>query len=160
MGKEALIKSTIASSLGWDENDEKPVDRLTAIGMAHNPLGSLILRAYGDDRDAYFEAYCIVGRLVRVRADKVRISANRAASAVLADIIDQRCHTCQGRGQIRNKESVHICPTCNGSALRDTRIIRRKVGGKDIPDGLYSEIFRIYADAVVNLIRATNQMLE
>lgn len=157
MSRETLIRSTVTHSLAWDENSERPIDRLTAIAYANDMLGSLIVRAFAGDEQAYFHAATQVS--MKIRRKCVNISAIRVASAVLTDILDQRCGTCHGRGQMEIGKVVHVCPTCNGSKLRDTRYSPRKVGGKQIPDDLYRLTYEQFSEALSRTVgRAQNYL--
>lgn len=149
MSREALIISTIASSLEWDETRPRQVDRVAAIGMANDPLGAFILHAMAGDMKAATDAVSIVSRAIRPHCRN--ISAARVAAAVLADLIDQRCKPCGGRGVVYSSGVPSTCKSCQGSKLADTRKIKRKVGGKAIPDDLYSKTYIHFSNSLNNI---------
>ena len=157
--RESLVVSVVSGSLAWDDNQEKAVDRVTAIGLAHDQIGALVIRSMANDEASRIELVRLVS--CRIRSKCINISASRVAASVLADVIDTACETCGGMGTMQVENGVvKVCHSCNGSKLRDTRRNPRKVGGKRIPDELYSKTYAIYSDGIDRMMHKVKFLLD
>ena len=102
MGKEAMIKSTVASSLEWDENAERAVDRVTAIALAarRNELGSAMLRVEALDDATLRKAVLLVARRLNHQFRIARDFAERMAVAAVQEYMQPGSVTCGGTGSV------------------------------------------------------------
>lgn len=163
MGKETLIRSTYASSLAWDENQESQVDRVAAIGMAGrgNELGSAMLRVEALDPVAMRQVVLIViRRLVHVHRI-TRGAGERIALAAVREIMLPWCPQCGGRGELHNEgEAVISCQQCSGIGLhRFSNRERAELAGAHNPK-IYEAALCHVRDAVGQIVRRAGWALE
>lgn len=134
MGREQLVKSTMASSLAWDDTNERAVDRVTAIGMAakKNEIGAAMLRVEALDESALRRVILLSIRNLNHKHRISRGMAERISLAVLREHLQQSCSCCGGIGEIKVSDVVSICPECLNTGRRRYTDSDRKlmVGGK------------------------------
>lgn len=164
MGKEALVKATVASSLGFDSNIEqqRQVDRVMALGMASrgNQLGSAIVHAEGLDELARREVVLLSARRL-VRKNRVNMDfARNIAYAAMMEYMHPRCRSCGGIPFSDAKVS-EVCPSCNGTGLHRYSDRERAEMAKtqNVPTRLYELALREIRDAVGFAVQGANRRL-
>jgi hypothetical protein len=162
-GRESLVKSTCASSLVWDENTERAVDRMTAIGMVarNNELGAAMLHAEALDAVALRKVVLLVVRHLHHTHRIARGFGEKIAIAVMREYMQPGCPTCGGQREIRNEgEAVHICAACGGTGVhRYTDSSREGMIGGRYNKAAYESALRQVRDAMAGVVSAANGRL-
>ncbi len=163
MGHETLIRCTIASSLAWDENVEKQIDRVTAIAFAsrRNELGAAMLRVEALDAQAMRKVVLLVVRRLNHKHHITRGFAERMVMAVLQEILQPGCTTCCGKGEIhREAETVTVCQNCGGTGLhRFADRDRLAMVGGTFNREAYDYALCLIRDSLKNILNSANNRL-
>lgn len=163
MGRETLIRSTMASSLEWDANQEQSVDRVTAIAFStkHNELGSLMLRVEAMDVQSLRKVTLIVTRELNHKHRITRGFAERMANAVLRECLHPHCVGCGGRKELHSEgEVVLTCSICGGTGLhRYTDQDRRNLVGSGYNKAVYAGALGYVMDALRMAVSGANNRL-
>lgn len=162
MGREALVKSMIAGSLLWNDHEERPIDRITAVAYARqNEVGAAMLRVEALDAAALRKVILLIVRRLNHKFHITRGFAERMAFAVLHEYYRPNCIFCGGKGEIHPKANIiQACPNCSGTGLhhytdRDRVAL---VGGKYNQDA-YENAMAYIRDSLAILVRDTNRRL-
>lgn len=162
-GREALVKATCARSLGWDDNEEKAVDRMTAIGLAarKNELGAAMLHAESLDAEALRKVVLLVVRRLNHSHRISRGFGEKIAVAVLREYMNPHCPACGGKRETHIEgEAVIVCLHCEGLGLhRYTDASRAEMIGGRYNKTAYESALRYVRDAMVGMVSAANGRL-
>lgn len=162
MGHETLIKCTVAGSLEWDDNNERAVDRVTAIGMSarRNELGAAMLHAEALDEAAMRKVILLVVRKLNHKHRIARGFANRIALAVLHETMCPGCIYCGGKGEIQQGDMVTGCSVCNGTGWhRYTDADRSSLVGGAYNKVAYDAALAQVRDALSLIVRTARSHL-
>lgn len=163
MGHEMLIKSTVASSLAWNDNHEQAVDRVVAVAIAskHNELGALMLRVEAFDAQSMRKVIALVVRQINRRYRITRGFSERIAQSALQECLHPHCTVCVGRGELHhNGEVVMVCIHCGGSGLkRYSDKDRREMVGSTFDKFAYEGALGYMRDALRMIVVSSNQRL-
>lgn len=164
MGHETLIGCTQAKTLAWDENYEKPVDRIVAIAHAtrRNPMGGLMLRIEALDASSLRKVILLITRSLARTHNINRSHGERIAVAVLMEIMQPGCPYCGGKGEIHPEaEAVTSCSSCGGTGLhRYSNTDRAGMAGGKFNAKAYEAALNQARDALVKVVRAANNLLD
>lgn len=118
MIREQVLSALLSKDLAWQADFERPIDRLTALGLS-DPLGSALWRfKYLHDRASYQRALHLLAHKVAQRT-RVELSYARSlAAAAIKEYAIDSCDKCGGRGHIF--EGIHAgkCKPCDGTGLK------------------------------------------
>ena len=119
------FSATALANLDWDENSERPIDRVAASGKI-NELGLLLWKAkYQLEAEAYRRvqiALCeIYGKRYR---DAPPIRAALVGQA-LREFLAPACRACRGVGEMMVNDRRVVCEDCGGSKLHRYSDIER-----------------------------------
>ena len=162
MGRESIVKSTVATSLGWDENLEKQVDRVTALGMAtrKNHLGSAIVHAEALDADSMRKVVLLVTRHIIKECRIARTHAERIAFSALQEHLKPRCRACGGIPYLEARVA-ECCPACGGTGLhRYGNTERRNMCGGKYNEKAYEAALNEIRDRLSAAVRGAGDRLE
>lgn len=163
MGHETLIGCTMATSLKWDDNQEKAVDRVTAIAISskRNELGALMLRVEATDAQSLRKAIKLIARRLNHKHRVSRGFAERMANAVLHECLHPHCTHCEGRGERHSEgEAVLTCTHCSGSGLRRyTDRDRHSIVGSPFNKPAYECALGFVRDSLHTIVRGANYVL-
>lgn len=114
MIQERIASDVHSENLAWDENYQKAIDRITALGMT-DALGSELLRfKYANDRNAGPRALHLLAHKAKF-ALKVELSYARSlARACIKEFLMDACDKCNGTGVIGRDK----CAKCDGSGVK------------------------------------------
>ena len=114
MIQEKIASDVHSANLAWDENYQRAIDRITALGMTDS-LGAELLRLkYGNDRAAGKRAICLLAHKAKF-ALKVELSYARSlATAAIKEYLIDTCEKCHGTGVIGRDK----CSKCDGSGMK------------------------------------------
>jgi hypothetical protein len=164
MGKETLVKATCTSSLAWDDNQERAVDRMTAIGVAarRNELGAALLRVESLDESALRKVILLVTRRLNHRHRIARGFAEKMAGAILQEFLNPHCPACGGKREIHlDGHPVIACHACSGSGTRRyTDTARCSMVGGGYNKAAYEHGLGYVREAMAGMVSAANQLLE
>ena len=161
MGKETMIKSTVASSLEWDENAERAVDRVTAIALSarRNELGSVMLRVEALDDASLRKAVLLVARRLNHQFRITRGFAERMAVAAVQEYMQPGCITCGGTGSV-TQGVVMVCIRCDGSGFRRySDADRRTMIGGSFNKKAYEDALQFVRDSVRSVVTGAGARL-
>ncbi len=166
MGQERLIKSVMAESLMWAETEERPVDRIAAIGlcMKHSryvAVGDAMLRVDALDGQALRKVVLLVIRRLNKRYKVERGFAQRIAIATLHELLRTNCIHCGGKGVVHVKGSLSVtCTQCDGTGLhRYTDRDRQALVRGNYKREAYEDALNYLRDSVVAVVSASNRRL-
>lgn len=163
MAHETLIRCTTAKTLEWDENHEKPVDRIVALAHAtrRNDLGGLMLRVEALDAASLRKAILFITRTLAHTHNINRAHGERIAVAVLREILHPGCPCCGGKGEIhRENEATTLCNQCRGTGLhRYSNADRMGMVGGKLNSKAYETALNQARDALVRAVRSANKHL-
>ena len=163
MGREALIKATSATSLGWDDNQEKAVDRIVALGMAtrENALGSAILHAEALDEASMRNVILLATRTLHHKHRITRHFCERIVMAALVEHMHPRCRSCGGMPFIEARVAT-VCPDCKGSGFHrySDRERSRMIGVTKYPTKAYEAALTAIRDSLSRAVGGANGRLE
>lgn len=117
--REKIVGAFESKSLAWEQDFERAIDRLTAVGMS-DALGSALFRAkYCNDAAAYQQALAI---LAKDGAKKLRVMpgyARKLAKVAIKEwIVDADPH-CRGSGVFVQSNGIGVsCPKCGGTGMK------------------------------------------
>jgi hypothetical protein len=117
--KEKIVGAVQSSNLRWNENEEKAIDRITALGLS-DPLGSALFRfKYCNDSAAYQRALALLAKKGATRLKVMPGYARMLAKAAIKEwAVDADPH-CQGSGLFMQKNGVVVtCTKCGGTGMR------------------------------------------
>jgi hypothetical protein len=114
MIRERVASDVHSANLAWDENYQKAIDRITALGMT-DALGAELLRfKYANDRAAGARALHLLAHKAKF-ALKVELSYARSlAKAAIKEFLIDACDKCNGTGVIGRDK----CSKCDGSGVK------------------------------------------
>ena len=114
MIQEQIATDVHSANLAWDENYQKAIDRITALGMT-DALGAELLRLkYANDRHAGTRALHLLAHKAKF-ALKVELSYARSlAKAAIKEYLIDTCEKCHGTGVIGRDK----CTKCDGSGVK------------------------------------------
>jgi len=114
MIQEHIASDVHSANLAWDENYQKAIDRITALGMS-DALGAELLRfKYANDRHAGTRALHLLAHKAKF-ALKVELSYARSlAKAAVTEYLIDTCEKCNGTGVIGRDK----CSKCHGSGMK------------------------------------------
>lgn len=163
MGRETLIRATMASSLAWDDNHQKPVDIVTAIALSskHNELGSLMLRVEALDAQSMRGVILLIIRRLNHKHHITRGCAERMAQSVLTECLQPHCPDCGGCGELHHDgEAVLTCTHCSGSGFRRyTDQDRLTMIGSPYNSKAYTGALGWVRDALREIVNGANNRL-
>lgn len=163
MGREALAKATMASTLAWDDNNEMPIDKMTAIAFSarNNEVGALLLRVDALDDVAMRKVILLIVRKLNHEYRIARGFGNRIAVSVLHELLRAGCVSCGGKGEIhRDAGSVLPCHQCGGTGLqRYTDMDRASLVGGVYNKKAYSAALQFARDALTRIVTGANKRL-
>jgi hypothetical protein len=163
MSHETLIKCTIAHSLGWEEFEEQPVDRVTAIGFStrFNEVGEAMLRVDALDAPSLRKVIFLVVRRLNQRHQITRGFAEKMAFATLHEYMRPNCIYCGGKGEVHAKGTVvTVCAYCNGSGLhRYSDGDRGSLIGGKYNQRAYEDALAYVRDAVRSVVVSSGRRL-
>ncbi|HLP99199.1 MAG TPA: hypothetical protein VK149_12230 [Sideroxyarcus sp.] len=162
MGREALAKAVVASSLGWDENQERQIDRVTALGMAtrKNELGAAIVHAEALDESSIRKVVLLVARHVTIKTGVTRSHAEKVTTAALQEHLKPRCRACGGIPYIEARVA-QCCPSCGGTGLhRYGNMERRNLCGGKYNEKAYEAALNEIRDRLGAAVCGANGRLE
>lgn len=160
MGRETLIKATVAGSLEWDIH-EQAVDRITALALSRNAIGSAMIHADGLDAQSLRKVVFLVVRKLNHRYRLNRGFGEKIVLAALKELMQPHCPTCNGKGEIHNEgEAVVGCQSCSGTGLhRYSDSVRAELIGGSLHGKAYSFAIASIRDAVsVTVLIANNRL--
>jgi hypothetical protein len=118
MIREPVVSALLSKDLAWHAEFERPIDRLTALGLS-DPLGAALWRfKYLHDRSSYQRALHLLAHKVAQRT-RVELSYARSlSSAAIKEYVIDSCDKCGGRGHVF--EGIHAgkCRACDGSGMK------------------------------------------
>lgn len=163
MGYERFIKSTIAHSLRWCDNDEGSIDRITAIGFStkKNEVGDAMLRVDALDASAARKVILLVVRRLHQRHKLTRGFAEKMALACLHEYMRPNCIYCGGKGEIHQESApVTTCSSCNGTGLhRYSNGDRNALIGGGYSEKAYEDALSYVRDAVRRVVVQSTRWL-
>jgi hypothetical protein len=114
MIRERVASDVHSANLAWDENYQKAIDRITALGMT-DALGAELLRfKYANDRASGTRALHLLAHKAKF-ALKVELSYARSlAKAAIKEYLIDACEKCHGTGVIGRDK----CSKCDGSGVK------------------------------------------
>ena len=159
MGREEIIKSTMAKSLEWDENIPRQVDTIVALGMATrgNALGSAMLHGEGGDVASMRHVVELVANKLIKKHRISRQTAENIALTALKELSSPFCRCCGGITEVFAPNAVIVtCHVCNGSGLHRHTDSERiaMMGGSKMHSAAYDAALTIMRDAVSEIGRA------
>jgi hypothetical protein len=110
--------ATSHAGLGWDETQEKAVDRVAAAGRASYLQANIWKACYlAEDRATLAAVRGLThAYLARYKNDNAGIALKIVAQA-LHEYIYRQCKTCSGRGEMRGALLVKVCEACSGTGI-------------------------------------------
>lgn len=159
MGRERLIKSTVAHSLQWKEFDEGAVDQITAMGWAsrYDPdeLGIAIIQTDALDQKSARKVLYLVSRHLVRHYSIHRDYAKRVVFSALQEYLFPNCLYCGGKGELHaSNEVVSGCPHCHGSGKHRYSNLERSVllGKFRYREKIYEEALKLIRDKAGRLV--------
>jgi hypothetical protein len=118
MIREQVVSALLSKDLAWHADFERPIDRLTALGLS-DPLGAALWRfKYLHDRASYQRALHLLAHKVTCQL-KVELSyARQLSTAAIKEYAIDTCDKCNGVGHIY--EGIHAgkCRPCDGAGMK------------------------------------------
>lgn len=107
--------ATAYAGLGWDENQEKAIDRVAASGKATSLGISLWRSKYQLESRSYQKAHALALEIFAKRyRDSLRI-AQECVWQALREYVDMSlCSACNGQGGLLIDQKWATCPVCDG----------------------------------------------
>ena len=155
MGRESLVRTTSASNLAWDDNHEKSIDRVTALGIAakENSMGVAVLHAEGLDEESLARTILLLARNMVKKSRCGMAYAKKIATAAMREHLMPKCRTCGGV-QYDNARVATVCPSCRGTGLhRYTDTDRAQMAGIPRVTRLYTDALQMIRDSAANAAR-------
>lgn len=114
MIQEQIATDVHSANLAWDDNYQRAIDRITALGMS-DALGAELLRfKYANDHAAGKRAIHLLAHKAKF-ALKVELSYARSlAKAAIKEFLIDTCEKCHGTGVIGRDK----CSKCDGSGVK------------------------------------------
>lgn len=118
MIRERIASDVHSSNLAWNENHQKAIDRITALGMT-DALGAELLRfKYANDRHAGTRALHLLAHKAKF-ALKVELSyARTLARAAIKEYLIDGCEKCNGTGIVKDAGHASSCTKCGGTGVK------------------------------------------
>lgn len=118
MMQERIASDVHSTNLAWDENYQKAIDRITALGMT-DALGAELLRfKYSCDRSAGARALHLLAHKAKF-ALKVELSYARSlAKAAIKEYLIDGCEKCNGTGIVMDGARAFSCRKCEGTGVK------------------------------------------
>ena len=167
MKQERFIKCVMTHSMHWSNTEERPVDRVAAIGMVtrHNEeimIGEKMLRVDALDADSLRSVILKTSRRLNHRHRINWAFAKKMTFAVLHELLRQNCIHCGGQGNIHQKGSVTVtCSHCAGSGLHFyTNGDREALIGNKYNQKAYEDALNYLRDSVYEIVRRSEKRLE
>ena len=161
MGRESLVRATSASNLAWDDNHEKSIDRVTALGVAAkiNSLGVAVLHAEGLDEESLTRTILLLARGMVKKSRCDMVYAKKIATAAMREHMMPKCRTCGGV-QYDNARVATVCPSCRGTGLhRYTDTDRAQMAGIPRVTRLYTDALQMIRDSASNAVKTSTDRL-
>jgi DnaJ-class molecular chaperone len=116
--REKIVGAFESKNLAWEQDFERAIDRLTAVGMSDS-LGSALFRAkYCNDRESAKRALHLLTHKAAQRL-KVEISyARNLSSAAFREWMVDTCDKCQGTGHAMESGHLVQCSKCSGTGAK------------------------------------------
>jgi hypothetical protein len=118
MIREQVVSALLSKDLAWHADFERPIDRLTALGLS-DPLGAALWRfKYLHDRASYQRALHLLAHKVTCQL-KVELSyARQLSTAAIKEYAIDTCDKCNGVGHIYEGLHAGKCKPCDGSGVK------------------------------------------
>lgn len=134
--RKLMATALTSSNLGADENEERAIDRILALGSGDR-LGTLLWRLrLANDHTAFKQAALVLSSRM-VRAGEARSMREKVAERAVMEWLDDVCKICLGRGRLVPKNSpvaTHTCTGCEGTGrARHSDAARARALGIPMP---------------------------
>jgi hypothetical protein len=107
--------ATSLAGLGWDENQEKAIDRVAASGKA-SALGVCLWKSkYMLEGDAYRKAHKALLVIFQARYADEYFVAGALVGQAMREYIAPQCTACNGEGERMVNDGRVVCDFCSGS---------------------------------------------
>lgn len=118
MIREQVVSALLSKDLAWHADFERPIDRLTALGLS-DPLGAALWRfKYLHDRSSYQRALHLLAHKVTCQLKVDLNYARQLSTAAIKEYAIDTCDKCNGVGHIY--EGIHAgkCKPCDGTGMK------------------------------------------
>lgn len=166
MKHERMIKCVTAHSLEWSITEERPVNRVAAIGLSMrlDPeliIGENMLRVDALDGAALRKVILLSLRRLSMRFRIQRGFGKKMVLAALHELLRQNCIHCGGIGTIHHKGAPSVtCSHCGGSGLhRYTDNDRKALIGSTYNHKAYEDVLSYLRDSTYEIVRRSEKRL-
>ncbi len=107
--------ATQFANLDWNENTERPIDRVAAAGKAEHL--EIWKSKYSGDVPSIRKLYGIALAVFRLRYTRDQ-NAERITEQAIHEFLDPNCRACSGSGNVKSTENINEsipCGACHGS---------------------------------------------
>jgi len=153
MIREQVVSALLSKDLAWQADFERPIDRLTALGLS-DPLGAALWRfKYLHDRASYQRALHLLAHKVTCQLKVDLTYARQLSTVAIKEYAVDTCDKCNGVGHIY--EGIHAgkCNACDGSGVKRYSDVERALAA-GLPMESWSKHQRKFDWAVTCLVSA------